>query len=88
MVILPLVFPVREYYHISMNRIENSIDIGTLVRTQRKNLGLTQVEAAGLCGVGVRFWSELENGKETLHLEKVLSVLSRLGIGLTAEVRS
>jgi len=68
--------------------IEKSIDIGTIIRIQRKNLGLTQVEAAGLCGVGVRFWSELENGKETLHLEKVLSVLLRLGIDLKAEVRS
>jgi len=71
-----------------MNRIENSIDIGTLVRTQRKVLGITQVEAAGLCGVGVRFWSELENGKESLHLGKVLLVISRLGIDLMVGVRS
>jgi len=85
---LPLAFTIREYYPISMDRIEKSIDIGTIIRIQRKNLGLTQVEAAGLCGVGVRFWSELENGKETLHLEKVLSVLLRLGIDLKAEVRS
>ena len=71
-----------------MKRIENSIDIGTLILNRRKGLGFTQKEAAGLCGVGVRFWSELENGKETLQLGKVLSILSRLGIDLTAEVRS
>lgn len=71
-----------------MKRIGTSNDIGTLVRSRRKELGLTQKDAAGLCGVGNRFWSELENGKETLQLGKVLSILSRLGIDLTAEVRS
>ncbi|MDY0290003.1 MAG: helix-turn-helix domain-containing protein [Sphaerochaeta sp.] len=71
-----------------MKRIENSNHIGTLVLARRKELGLTQKEAAGLCGVGNRFWSELENGKETLQLGKVLSILSRLGIYLTAELRS
>ncbi len=81
-------FPVREHYNSSMKRIENSNDIGTLVRSRRKELGLTQKKAAGLCGVGVRFLSELENGKETLQLDKVLSILSRLGIDLIAEVRS
>ena len=83
-----LVFPGWEYCHICMNRIENSSDIGNLVRTQRKVLRLTQVEAAGLCEGGVRFWSEREHGKEFLHLGKVLTVLSRLGIDLKAEVRS
>jgi len=71
-----------------MKRIENSNDIGTLILTRRKELGLTQKEASGLCGVGIRFWSELENGKETLQHGKILSILSRLGIDLTAEVRS
>ena len=71
-----------------MKRIENSKDIGTLVLTRRKELELTQKEAAGLCGVGIRFWSELENGKESLHLGKVLSILSRLGIDLHAEGRT
>jgi y4mF family transcriptional regulator len=71
-----------------MDHIEKSIDIAKLVRSRRKDLGLTQIEAAGLCGVGVRFWSELENGKESLHLGKVLSVLLRLGIDLIAEKRS
>ncbi|MDD3902116.1 MAG: helix-turn-helix transcriptional regulator [Sphaerochaeta sp.] len=70
-----------------MNHIKESIDIATLVRSRRKELGLTQKEASGLCGVGVRFWSELENGKESLHLGKVLTVLSRLGIDLNAEKR-
>ncbi|MDD2297102.1 MAG: helix-turn-helix domain-containing protein [Sphaerochaetaceae bacterium] len=71
-----------------MRRIKNCNDIGSLILTRRKELGLTQKEASGLCGVGIRFWSELENGKETLQQGKVLSILSRLGIDLIAEVRS
>lgn len=86
-VIIYLDFPAREYYYITMKRIENSNDIGTLVLARRKELGLTQKEASGLCGVGIRFWSELENGKNTLQLGKVLSILSRLGIDITAKVR-
>jgi len=61
--------------------------LGGLVRDQRKSFGLTQVEAAGLCGVGERFLRELEHGKSTLEIGRVLRVLSSLGIELTARVR-
>lgn len=54
--------------------------LGQLVRAERKAQGLTQVQAAGLCGVGVRFLHDLERGKSTAHLGKVLDVLSTLGI--------
>lgn len=43
-------------------------------------MGLTQLNAAGLCGVGERFLSELERGKTTVELGKVLQVLNRLGL--------
>lgn len=71
-----------------MRRIENYNDIGSLIRTRRKELGLTQNEVSGLCGVGIRFWSELENGKKILQQGKVLSILFRFGIDLIAEVRT
>jgi HTH-type transcriptional regulator/antitoxin HipB len=53
--------------------------IGVLLRTKRKQLRLTQSDAAGLCNVGTRFISELENGKTTMHFDKVLKVLNRFG---------
>ena len=53
--------------------------IGALLRTKRKQMGLTQSVAAGLCNVGTRFISELENGKPTMHFDKVLKVLKRFG---------
>ena len=54
--------------------------LGVLVRNKRKQDKLTQIELAELTGVGVRFLSELENGKPTVQLDKVLLVLSSLGL--------
>lgn len=55
-------------------------DIGVIVRQARKEAGLKQAQAAALCGVGTRFLSELENGKPTLRLGKVLKVLHGFGL--------
>jgi len=43
--------------------------IGELVKKSRKDQGLTQVEAAGYLNVGIRFLSDLENGKPIAQLE-------------------
>lgn len=48
----------------------------------RGSSGLDQATAAGLAGVGPRFLSELERGKETVRLGLVLQVLDRLGLEL------
>jgi y4mF family transcriptional regulator len=53
--------------------------IGTILRTQRKQMKLTQSDVAGLCNVGTRFISELENGKPTMHFDKALKILKRFG---------
>lgn len=63
-------------------RIQNADDLGKAVRKQRKLDGLTLAEAAGLTNVGVRFLSELENGKPTVRLDKLLRVLNALGLQL------
>ncbi|MCX5786922.1 MAG: helix-turn-helix transcriptional regulator [Elusimicrobia bacterium] len=55
-------------------------EIGRIVRQARKNAGLRQAQAAALCGVGTRFLSDLENGKATLHLGKVMQVLKGFGL--------
>ncbi|MCI6913402.1 MAG: helix-turn-helix domain-containing protein [Treponema succinifaciens] len=62
----------------------NSItDISEVVKKRRKSLGLTQSECAAMCNVGNRFFSELENGKETLHIGKVINCLQILGINIS-----
>jgi y4mF family transcriptional regulator len=63
-------------------RIQAPADLGAAVRAARKRAGLTLAETAGLTAVGVRFLSELENGKPTVRLDKVLHVLSALGLQL------
>jgi len=63
-------------------KISDPAQLGSAVRAKRKALGIRQVEVAGLAGVGVRFLSELERGKATLELGKVLRVLERLGLEL------
>lgn len=54
--------------------------IGTLVREARKNLGVTQRDLALTSGTGLRFIIELEKGKPTCQMGKVLIVLQTLGI--------
>ncbi|MCP4686908.1 MAG: helix-turn-helix transcriptional regulator [Desulfobacterales bacterium] len=63
-------------------------EIGRIVREKRKSIEFTQVDAAGMCNVGVRFFSELENGKSTLQVGKVLTVLARLGLEITISDRA
>ncbi len=60
-------------------------DAGTLglaIRARRKRDGLTLAEVAGLTNVGIRFLSELENGKPTVRLDKLLRVVAALGLQL------
>jgi y4mF family transcriptional regulator len=58
-------------------------DIGKLIRETRKKLGVTQKTLALTSGTGLRFIIELEKGKETCEVGKVLTVLSTLGIKMT-----
>ncbi len=61
-------------------RISSPEQLGTVVRKKRREIGINQADVAGLVGVGVRFLSELERGKATVELGKVLKVLSRIGL--------
>lgn len=49
------------------------------LKDKRKAFNLTQEELALKAGVGLRFIRELEQGKETLRLDKVNQVLSLFG---------
>lgn len=58
-------------------------DIGEIIRRTRKAQGLRQPELAAASGVGLRFLVELERGKPTAQLGKVLDVLAALGCSLS-----
>lgn len=49
------------------------------VKQRRKQLNLTQEALARRAGVGLRFIRDLEQGKETLRLDRVNQVLSLFG---------
>jgi len=71
-----------------MKMIYTSDDIGALVKEKRKALGMTQVQLANMSGKGVRFISDLENGKPTMQMGKVLDTLLLLGFDLSLSDRA
>ena len=57
--------------------------IGEMVRASRRGQGVTQKELAMASGTGLRFIIEMEKGKATCQIGKVLNVLHTLGITMT-----
>lgn len=62
------------------------MEINYQIARLRKKLGLNQIEFAKRAGVGLRFLRELEQGKTSVRLDKLLQVLDFLGCYL--ELRS
>lgn len=54
-------------------------NIGDYIKQERKRVGLTQEEFAIRSGLGLRFVRELEQGKETVRLDKVNQALAMFG---------
>jgi HTH-type transcriptional regulator / antitoxin HipB len=63
-----------------MSRRYNPKMVGELIKNSRKNLKVTQKDLALSSGTGLRFIVDLEKGKATCQLGKVLTVLNTLGI--------
>lgn len=60
-------------------------ELGTRIKVRRKELGITQAYLAAISGTGIRFIIELEQGKPTVQLNKVLDVLSALNLTMNIE---
>jgi y4mF family transcriptional regulator len=58
------------------------MEINKFVKDKRVATGLTQPELAEKAGVGLRFVRDLEQGKQTLRLDKVNQVLQLFGFQL------
>ncbi|MDE7461091.1 MAG: helix-turn-helix transcriptional regulator [Paramuribaculum sp.] len=54
-------------------------NLAKYIKANRKEFGLTQVDLSQKSGVGLRFVREMEQGKETLRLDKVNQVLALFG---------
>lgn len=69
------------------NPVTDIRTLGRTIRTHRKAKGLTLQQAAGLANVSVRFLSELERGKETAEVGKVVKTLRAMGLDLSINAR-
>ena len=65
--------------------IKSTHDLGSFVRKFRVAQNITQVDISGLANTGNRFIVELENGKPTVQLQKVLDVLDTLGLEMVIQ---
>ena len=54
--------------------------IAEFIKQKRKEAGLTQEDFAIRSGLGLRFVRELEQGKETVRMDKVNQALSMFGM--------
>ena len=55
------------------------ITLSKYVKAMRKQYNLTQVDLSEKSGVGLRLVRELEQGKQTLRLDKVNQILNLFG---------
>ena len=66
----------------SKGKASTATVLARAVRARRKRLGVSQLELARLAQVGPVFIYDLESGKATLRLDKLLDVLDVLGLEL------
>ena len=67
--------------------VDSPEELGRRIRAARKAQGLTQVDLAEIAGVGPRFLSELERGKDTVRLGLALKIARLVGLDLVAVPR-
>ena len=71
------IFPIG-----NMNTTKNPEQLGASIRARRRQLKVTQKDLAMTCGTGLRFIIDLEKGKPTCQIGKILQVLHALGLKL------
>jgi y4mF family transcriptional regulator len=64
------------------------VELGAVIRDQRKRLALTQLDLAGLGNTGNRFIVDLESGKPTVQLQKVLDLMDLLGLEVVVRTKA
>ena len=66
-------------------RVYTPESIGTAIRHYRQQAGLSQAELAELSGLNRSYLSDLERGRETEQVKRILRVLRQLGVRMTLE---
>jgi len=66
--------------------IRTAEDLGRLIREQRKRQGLRQTDLAAIIGASHVFVGDVEKGKPSVQLGRVLRLLDELGLELSLSV--
>lgn len=82
------IIPIGHFLTGSGQVIQSTAELGQLARERRQQIALTQLDVAGLSNTGNRFIVELEQGKPTLQMQKVLDVLNLLGLEVVIRAKA
>ena len=82
------IIPLGHFLTTNDQVVQTTAELGQLARERRQQMALTQLDVAGLSNTGNRFIVELEQGKPTLQLQKVLDVLALLGLEVAIRAKS
>jgi transcriptional regulator with XRE-family HTH domain len=66
-------------------RIYTPASLGAAIKHYREEAGISQAELAARSGLNRTYLSELERGKETEQLRRLLRVLRQLGVRMTLQ---
>lgn len=82
------IIPIGHFLASTGKVVQTTAELGQLARERRQQIALTQLDVAGLGNTGNRFIVELEQGKPTLQLQKVLDVLNLLGLEVVIRAKA
>lgn len=75
-----------EYIRTARNgkpmKITDAKTLGLAIRARRKELGYTQAYLSAFTGLSVSFISDVERGKPTAEIEKVIRLINILGMDI------
>jgi HTH-type transcriptional regulator/antitoxin HipB len=66
-------------------RLYTAASVGPAIRHYREEAGLTQAELASMAGLNRSYLSELEQGRETEQMRRILRLLKLLGVRATLQ---
>lgn len=73
---------------VPYGKISDPAQLGTLVRQTRKKQGISQEDLSALARIGPRLIGEIERGKATAEIGKVLHLLASLGLEVIVQPRT
>ena len=69
-----------------MTEIASMAEMAGIVRRTRKSQKISQTVLSQASNVGLRFVGDIERGKPSVHFDKLLAVLTSLGIAVKVEL--